>query len=87
MDRRLATKEGSLELELRVVRTGVLVLQGESKVIGVTGRVAAAAELLTHFVVWLSTRFLDARASWSSRRRARFSSSKAAISRFSVLIA
>lgn len=56
---------------------------GVSKVTGVTDRDTAES---THFAAWFSARVLDARASWSSRRSARFSSSKTAISRTSLLV-
>jgi hypothetical protein len=86
VERRLATDgDGSVDVESYVVRTGVLVIEGlgESKCTGVTGRRATAA--FTHFVAWHSAMFLEALASCSSRRSVRFSSSKAAISRFSLL--
>lgn len=67
----------------RAVRTGVLAIQGVSKVTGVTDLDTAK---FTHFAAWFSARVLDARASWSSRRSARFSSSKTAISRPSLLV-
>ena len=70
-------------VSVRAVRTGVLVIQGVSKVTGVTDLDTAK---FTHFAAWFSARVLDARASWSSRRSARFSSSKTAISRPSLLV-
>ena len=72
---------GELVLILELVRTGVLVIHGESKI---NFGLFRSAEF-THFEAWLSARFLDARASWISRLSTRFSSSKAAISRFSLL--
>jgi len=74
---------GRERVSARAVRTGVLVIQGVSKVTGVTDLDTAK---FTHFAAWFSARFLDARASWSSRRNARVSSSKAAISRPSLLM-
>lgn len=71
------------QVSVRAVRTGVLVIQGVSKITGVTELDSAK---FTHFAAWFSARVLDARASWSSRRSARFSSSKTAISRPSLLV-
>lgn len=79
---------GAMELELlsswKLVRTGVLVvIQGELKVKDAIDLVIDDAS--THLATRFSAVFL-ARASWSSRLSASVSSSKAAISRPSLLV-